>query len=190
MSIKVSVAPSVTFSPMNSVTVDTTIDVTALPPPDRHPAIFKTWANLEKGGAILLLNDHDPLPLYYQFTCEYEGGFHWEYLDRGPDLWRVRISKGDFADPGFVPTRPPSAPPLAATDPVSPRVIDTRPLFSQGQTPCQVIDSAIATLAPGQSLVLLVPFEPIPLYAKLGKQGFLYQSKQLTDGTWRVEFRH
>jgi len=37
--------------------------------------------------------------------------------------------------------------------------------------------------------VLLVAFKPVPLYAKLGHQGFTHQAEQLSDGTWRVEFR-
>lgn len=39
------------------------------------------------------LIDHDPKPLYYQFLHEREGLFGWEYLEQGPELWRVRISR-------------------------------------------------------------------------------------------------
>jgi uncharacterized protein (DUF2249 family) len=69
------------------------------------------------------------------------------------------------------------------------RTLDTRPILARGETPCEAIDEAIENLAPGESLVLLVPFEPVPLYAKLENQGFRRQSKQLEDGSWRVEFR-
>jgi uncharacterized protein (DUF2249 family) len=173
---------------MNSEIIASTIDVTAIPPRERHPAVFKAWAALDSGSALLLVNDHDPLPLYYQFACEYNGGFRWEYLAQGPGRWQVRITKGDFPNPGFVPTRkamPDSTSPLKLN---SPRVVDTRPLFARGDSPCGVIDEAMASLVPGQSLVILVPFEPVPLYAKLGKQGFLHQSRQLADGAWRIEF--
>ena len=37
--------------------------------------------------------DHDPKPLYYQFQAEYKGTFTWDYLDQGPDVWRVRNSR-------------------------------------------------------------------------------------------------
>ncbi|MBI5772715.1 MAG: DUF2249 domain-containing protein [Verrucomicrobia bacterium] len=67
--------------------------------------------------------------------------------------------------------------------PMSPRLLDTRPIFAAGQAPCQVIDDAVAALAPGQ------PFESIPLYAKLGSQGFSHRAEQLPDGSWRAEFR-
>lgn len=78
-----------------------------MPPRERHPKIFGMWTELALGAAILLVNDHDPVPLYYQFACEYTGMFRWEYLEQGPDIFRVRISKGDFADPGFVPAARP-----------------------------------------------------------------------------------
>ena len=174
---------------MNPVTVEQFIDVTTIAPRHRHPTIFQAWTDLEPGGSILLNNDHDPLPLYYQFAAEFEGGFRWEYLERGPDLWRVRISKGEFPDPGFVPVRKAPAAAVPSVDSLSPKVIDTRPLFAKGQTPCQVIDEAVASLVPGQALVLLVPFEPVPLYTKLGNQGFHHQTRQLPDGTWHAEFR-
>jgi uncharacterized protein (DUF2249 family) len=168
--------------------VEQLMDVRALPPRERHPAIFDTWKNLSAGQAILLVNDHDPVPLYYQFACEHHGEFHWEYLDQGPEVWRVRLRKGDFADPGFRPARKASA--CGCNAPSSgPVELDTRPIFQRGETPCAAIDEAVARVGPGQTLTLLVPFEPVPLYAKLGREGFAHQSQQLGDGSWRVEFR-
>lgn len=72
---------------------------------------------------------------------------------------------------------------------VDPLVIDTRPIFARGAAPCKEIDDAIAKLLPGQTLVLLVSFEPVPLYAKLAKEGFTHETYELNNGTWRVEFR-
>ena len=45
---------------------------------------FPTW---------LATNDHDPRPLYYHFNAELPGRFEWEYLETGPEVWRVRIGK-------------------------------------------------------------------------------------------------
>ena len=178
---------------MNTTLTDHLIDVRPMPPRDRHPKIFGTWEELAPGQAILLVNDHDPVPLYYQFAAEQTGQFRWEYLEQGPQVFRVRISKGDFAEPGFVPKVRPkhacSTPRLAPIEFVKPLWLDTRPILAAGDTPCQAIDQATASLIPGQPLVLIVPFEPIPLYAKLGKQGFTHQTKQLDESTWQVEFR-
>jgi len=69
------------------------IDVRPIAPPKRHPLIFQTFDGLDVGDAFLLVNDHDPKPLYYQFLHERENQFVWEYLAQGPELWQVRISK-------------------------------------------------------------------------------------------------
>jgi uncharacterized protein (DUF2249 family) len=57
------------------------------------PLIFKTFDELKKGGDFILTNDHDPKPLYYSFLHEREGQFDWEYLEQGPTVWKVKISK-------------------------------------------------------------------------------------------------
>ncbi len=69
------------------------LDVRALAPVQRHPLIFRTFEALRPGEAFELVNDHDPKPLYYQFAAERPGQFTWEYLEQGPEAWRVRIGK-------------------------------------------------------------------------------------------------
>jgi len=71
----------------------TTIDVRQIPPPQRHPQIFETFDGLDQGQSFTLVNDHDPKPLYYQFLHEREGQFSWEYLEEGPETWRVQIGR-------------------------------------------------------------------------------------------------
>jgi uncharacterized protein (DUF2249 family) len=70
-----------------------TIDVRDIAPRQRHPLIFSTFAALPAGEAMRIVNDHDPKPLYYQFAAEQPGAFEWEYLENGPDVWRVAITK-------------------------------------------------------------------------------------------------
>jgi uncharacterized protein (DUF2249 family) len=72
---------------------ETIIDVRQTPPPQRHPLIFQTFEALQSGQSFILVNDHDPKPLYYQFRFEREGEFTWEYLEQGPETWRVSIGK-------------------------------------------------------------------------------------------------
>lgn len=74
-------------------------------------------------------------------------------------------------------------------DALTEHLIDTRPIFARGESPSKAIDDATASLIPGQALVLIVPFEPLPLYARLNSRGFTHQATELSDGTWRVEFR-
>jgi len=69
------------------------LDVRVIPPREKHPTIFRTFDALIPGEAFVLVNDHDPFPLRYQFEAERPGGFEWDYLESGPVVWRVRISK-------------------------------------------------------------------------------------------------
>jgi uncharacterized protein (DUF2249 family) len=69
------------------------IDVRTIAPRDRHPLIFSTFGSLAAGEALELVNDHDPRPLYHQFNAQVPGQFAWQYLQAGPDLWRVAITR-------------------------------------------------------------------------------------------------
>jgi len=72
---------------------DTTLDVRSEAPARRHELIFDTFAALTPDAAFELVNDHDPKPLYYQLEAEQTGRFSWEYLEQGPEVWRVRIGR-------------------------------------------------------------------------------------------------
>jgi len=69
------------------------IDVRTIAPRERHPLIFSTFAGLSAGQALELVNDHDPRPLYDQFNARMPGQFAWDYLENGPGLWRVAITR-------------------------------------------------------------------------------------------------
>jgi uncharacterized protein (DUF2249 family) len=69
------------------------LDVRPIPLPQKHPMIFKTFDSLERGESFILINDHEPRPLYYQFQAEHPERFRWDYIEQGPDVWRVNIMK-------------------------------------------------------------------------------------------------
>jgi len=69
------------------------VDVRTLIPAQRHAKIFELVNQLTPGGRFVLVNDHDPKPLYYQLEAEYPKQFSWTYLERGPEVWRVEIGK-------------------------------------------------------------------------------------------------
>jgi uncharacterized protein (DUF2249 family) len=69
------------------------LDVRDLPPARRHATIFDACQALLPGAGLVLINDHDPKPLRYQFEAEHPGEFTWDYLQAGPDVWRVRIGR-------------------------------------------------------------------------------------------------
>ncbi|MGC8498466.1 MAG: DUF2249 domain-containing protein [Acidimicrobiales bacterium] len=67
--------------------------------------------------------------------------------------------------------------------------VDTRPIIAAGDEPFEAIMAAVGALAPTEELVVLAPFEPVPLEGVLGAQGFTYLAENLGDGDWRVTFR-
>jgi uncharacterized protein (DUF2249 family) len=69
------------------------VDVRSLVPPQRHAKIFQLVDALAAGTSFILVNDHDPKPLYYQLEAEHPKQFSWTYLEKGPAVWRVEIGK-------------------------------------------------------------------------------------------------
>ncbi len=77
----------------NLIGPDRVMDVRPIPCSIKHGLIIRTWLELPVGGYFILLNDHDPVPLYYQFSAQWPGAFTWQHLVKGPDEFRVKITK-------------------------------------------------------------------------------------------------
>lgn len=69
------------------------LDVRPLAHNARHGMILGKMQALTATGALVLINDHDPLPLKYQAEAMWPGEFEWTYLDEGPEEWRVSIAR-------------------------------------------------------------------------------------------------
>lgn len=82
-----------------------------------------------------------------------------------------------------------SPPPVLAVLPAE-RItdLDVRDALRRGEEPFSQIMAAKAALPPDGVLRLRAIFEPAPLYAVLGKQGFAHWTEQLADDDWRVWF--
>lgn len=79
---------------MTATTVEKpSIDVRVIPRPERHPRIFGMLNSLRDGEAMLLTVDHDPVPLHHHLQNQFPGLFGWQYLERGPEIWRVEIER-------------------------------------------------------------------------------------------------
>ena len=74
------------------------LDLRQIPGPQRHPLIFSKFDALAVGEAFRILNDHDPIPLNRQFESIRPGQAHWEYIVRGPNIFRIQIRR--IAPPG------------------------------------------------------------------------------------------
>jgi uncharacterized protein (DUF2249 family) len=66
--------------------------------------------------------------------------------------------------------------------------LDVRETIRAGEKPCSSIMDAAAGLKAGESLRLLAPFEPKPLFAVLAQQGFAHSARPLGGGDWEVLF--
>jgi uncharacterized protein (DUF2249 family) len=140
-----------------------TLDVRAMPPQRRHATIFETLDGLDVGEALTLVNDHDPVPLRYQLDATRPGQFGWTVVADGPETWEVEIRSRA-------------------------RVVDARPIIARGEEPFQEIMDAADRLGDDEVLVVLAPFEPVPLEGVLGEQGFSFAVDALDSGDWRVVF--
>jgi uncharacterized protein (DUF2249 family) len=146
--------------------------VRGMVPRERHPRIFATFESMAAGDAILLINDHDPKPLFYQFQVERPGQINWAPQEQGPERWVIRIEKVAVAD-------------AAQQDAV---LIDVRDDIRAGREPFGRIMEAVGSLGDGQELRLINVFEPVPLYAAMAERGFAHQTERMPDGDWQVRF--
>ena len=69
------------------------LDLREIPPPQRHPLIFQKFDALAIGDSLRLINDHDPVPLNRQIYSMRQGQASWEYIQRGPEIFRIRIRR-------------------------------------------------------------------------------------------------
>lgn len=72
---------------------DHELDVRGMRKPDKHPAIFRAYADVPVGESLVLVNDHDPRHLRDEFDVEYPGGYTWDYVSTERKAWRIRITK-------------------------------------------------------------------------------------------------
>lgn len=59
----------------------------------RHEAIFARLDGLSLGDRLVIVNDHDPRPLRFQLDAAWPDAFTWAYLQEGPQVWRVAITR-------------------------------------------------------------------------------------------------
>lgn len=65
------------------------LDARAVPHAIRHATIFGALDAVQPGGGLVLVAPHDPLPLLAQVEQRAPGAFRVDYLERGPEAWRL-----------------------------------------------------------------------------------------------------
>src|SRR5690606_33661563 len=83
---------------------DGELDVRVLAPIKRHELLIGLFGELPVDDHFIFINDHDPIPLFYEFRSIYGDVVGWEYLNRGGREWKIKVirleaSKGvEFED--------------------------------------------------------------------------------------------
>jgi uncharacterized protein (DUF2249 family) len=73
-------------------------------------------------------------------------------------------------------------------NPATTITLDVREDIRNGREPFSKIMSAITALRPDEQLRLIAPFEPVPLFAVLAKEGFQHCSQPVAAGDWETRF--
>lgn len=65
-----------------------------LPHKDKYPTVHKTFTSLKIGEKMELVNDHAFHPIFeHKFPLDFPNQYEWEYLEEGPEVWRVAVTK-------------------------------------------------------------------------------------------------
>jgi uncharacterized protein (DUF2249 family) len=168
------------------------LDVRDMPPAQRHETIFATYEDLAPGSAFVLVNDHDPKPLCYQFEAEHTGQFTWEALVAGPEVWRVRIGRAPAARPAGDAQAAQGGGHAGSAGRSEEPDLDVRQL-AHGQRH-DVIFSTYHALQPAAGFVLINDHDPLPLRYQFEAQypgEFTWDYLEAGPRTWRVRIgRH
>ena len=75
---------------------NTVLDIRRIPPRDRHPLIL--IASTMRSEDFVLVNDHEPRPLYYQFLIERADRVHLGILEQGRKYGECGSASDEPAD--------------------------------------------------------------------------------------------
>ena len=162
----------------------TRFDVRDIPCRVKHAQIFQRWLDLPVGQHFVLINDHDPIPLYYQFDAQFPDAVTWEYLERGPDEFHVKITK--TAAVAAIAPAPGQTCGSHGRDEAKPagdvQSIDVRGL--EAPEPLIRILNALESLPAGITLRAITDRRPCHLFDEAEQRGFRHDSNEQPDGSW------
>lgn len=70
------------------------LDIRPVLPRDRYDRIMEAYEALPAGQTMHLTVDHDPKCMYYTLRATRgDDSFAFEYLEDGPETWRVLVTK-------------------------------------------------------------------------------------------------
>jgi len=164
------------------------LNVSVLPPQLKHPTIFARFDELSGGENLIIHNDHDPKPLYYHLLGERGNTFTWEYLEDGPELFRIKISKNIETMPELEEIEKFSEPVNKDSATVKENILNVSIIEPKLKHP--TIFVRFDELVAGESLTIHNDHDPKPLYYQLlGERGNIFTWEYLQEGPdlWRVK---
>lgn len=70
------------------------LDVRPVEPRERFERIMGAYEALPVGATLDLTVDHEPSCMYYTLKALHGGeSFSFEYLEQGPEVWRVEVTR-------------------------------------------------------------------------------------------------
>lgn len=69
------------------------LDARTVPHAIRHATVFGALDAVQPGGGMILVAPHDPLPLLAQIEQRHPEVFAVDYLERGPEAWRLQFTR-------------------------------------------------------------------------------------------------
>jgi len=69
------------------------LDVRVIPHAVRHAAIHGVVDSLTHGAGVLLIANHDPLPLLAQIDQRHGAAITSEYVESGPEVWKLKLER-------------------------------------------------------------------------------------------------
>jgi regulator of cell morphogenesis and NO signaling len=154
------------------------LNVSLLEPRLKHPTIFQRFDDLKPGETLVLHNDHDPRPLYYQMQSNFGNIFSWEYLEQGPELFRIKITKNKIEEANETEKKSTEKENILNVTLIEPKLKHP------------TIFVRFDELKPGESLTIHNDHDPKPLYYQLlGERGNIFIWEYLEQGPqlWRVK---
>lgn len=151
------------------------LDVTSLEPRLKHPTIFARFDELAPGESLILHNDHDPRPLYYQLVSQRGDIFTWEYLEQGPEVYKIKITQNKAEEATEMEN------PQAVVQEIKENILFVPALEPRLKHP--TIFARFDELVSGESLTIHNDHDPKPLYYQLlGERGNIFTWEYLEQG--------
>lgn len=69
------------------------LDVRPIPHAIRHATVFGAFDAVDRGTSMILVAHHDPIPLLRQLAERSGGRLEVSYQQRGPEVWRLRLTR-------------------------------------------------------------------------------------------------